>query len=255
MLNPDAPITQQSVAGREMTELNQILDDPTTLARIAGDALGAGSLEETSTLTKLSEVTGRLLQRNNARQVARAFVDSISEKKRAGAALDAALDSLWVTSSRAGYNREEWQRGTLSKFYLHGLTAGGSIPATTLCVRFSLAENIGVDDPDESLHDLSLKVLQVHPFVANSAKFALSFTMQDTKVADAGGWSLDEDQRARLLELHALLGKPLPFGTAAAMLGFLLAAGGAKHLEKDPFMSEALRVAREAHREEMLEGY
>ena len=38
------------------------------------------------------------------------------------------------------------------------------------------------------------------------------------------GWSLDEDQRSRLLELHQLLGEPLPFGTASAMLGFLLAA-------------------------------
>jgi len=76
--------------------------------------------------------------------------------------------------------------------------------------------------------------------------------MQDTVVSDAGSWSLDEDQRSRLSELHALLGRPLPFGTASAMLGFLLSVAGGKLLEKDPFMMETLRVAREAHREEML---
>ena len=35
LLNPDAPVTQQSVAGREMHELEEILSDPATLARNA----------------------------------------------------------------------------------------------------------------------------------------------------------------------------------------------------------------------------
>lgn len=144
----------------------------------------------------------------------------------------------------------------LSKLYLHGLRGGSGGPPLTACVRFTLAErDPEEDDPDrepEPLYDLELKVLQVHPFVKDAAKLSFAFGMQDTLAADAGSWRLDESQRSRLGELHDLLGHPLPFGTPASVLGFVLSLAGGGSLESHPFLAEAVRASRDAHRQELL---
>jgi len=186
----------------------------------------------------------------------RAFLDSAYRDKQHDAkkreeAMESALASMWVTYCKTEHSTEEGQTGYLTKMYLHGLVAGGG-PATTLCVRFALAEHVAEEDGGDALYDVSLTVLQVKPFVSNSAKFTFSFAMQDTPAAAAGDWALDESQRARLLELHALLRLPPSMGTAAAMLGLLLASAGGAGLEKEPFFAEALSAARTAHREELL---
>ena len=67
-----------------------------------------------------------------------------------------------AASSPAHLCRPATAQGYLTKMYLHGLVAGGG-PATTLCVRFALAEHVAEEDGGEALYDISLTVLQVPP--------------------------------------------------------------------------------------------
>eukprot|EP00966_Prymnesium_polylepis_P203390 4712142-Prymnesium_polylepis.1 len=108
--------------------------------------------------------------------------------------MESALASMWVTYCKTEHSTEEGQtvgslahwrasprralprratcpptcavlgaaQGYLTKMYLHGLVAGGG-PATTLCVRFALAEHVAEEDGGDALYDVSLTVLQVPP--------------------------------------------------------------------------------------------
>jgi len=252
--HPDAPVTQQAVAGREMNELMELVEEPSALLHATSEAIKAGTLETSASLQQISQMSSRLLQRNETRRTAVAFLETIRDKKTDAKVFTEAFQHMcsciWMTYGKLQYNKEDQETGYLSKIFLHGLNGGGA-PSTTLCMRFALSEHPG-DAGDESQYDLSLTVLQVKPFVSNSAKFTFSFSVQDTFAADAADWGLDESQRSRLLELHSLLGLPAVYETASAMLGLLLATGGGSQLENDRFLVKALHGARAGHREEVL---
>ena len=83
--------------------------------------------------------------------------------------------------------------------------------------------------------------------MSNSAKFTFSFGMQDTPLAAAGDWALDESQRGRLAELHALLGERAPpelnsnsFSTPVRAPGWPFPAATVSHL---PSFVQACRLA------------
>lgn len=249
---PSSPsLTQSGVASRELEELGVILGDAAALAALAADASArAALLEETATLERLAELSSRLLLRNKARAAARAIC-MLAESAAHADRIDAATACITPAYFRRSEGYDEGQTVWASKVFLHGVPGA---PGTTLCVRFSLTESRPADDDAEPTYDLALKAMQVAPFeVAEGGhRFTLSFGLQDASAERAAAFTLDDVQRAKLLELKGLLGFASGRWTAVGVLALLLAAAGCAAVEDNACFAGVLRAAREAHREELL---
>lgn len=246
--------TQLSVADREMNDLREIIGDGEALRELAREGLENDSLQEQQSLERLTMLSGRLLNRGRARKAAQGFVERCLDKRAISAtqeSLEAALKTIYPAYFRhSAYNEAEGKAIWLSKGYLYGLPGSqDGAQETTLSVRFSLGE---FDGAEERTYDLQLQLLQVHPFVTSGPRFAFTFSMQDAVASEAGGWTLDEVQRGKLLELHALLGLRGAW-TPPALLGMMLSAVACGELDSLTFFTEVVGSARDAHREELLE--
>lgn len=236
-------------------ELNNICGDGSKLAALMAKGLEAGTIEETETLTQLSELSSRLLCRNRSREAARLFARTLlGDKDPMDPAVDAAAKVFLPSYFRhTSSGEEDASQMWVCKLFLHELPAA---PGSTLCARFSLTEHADpAADPDadeEPQYDLSLTVMQVAPYKVGTARFALTFALADKRAAEAGEFALDDAQRARIGELQQMLGLTSSRWTPVGVLGVLLAAVGCAQMETNPCFTELLRAAREAHREELL---
>ena len=229
--------SQDDVVQKEMADLQEIMLDSDRLCALVEAGLKERNLtDDTPTLERVAALSNRLLCRNRAREAAVRFGTALRVTKTGKTGtLDAAASAMWPAYFR--HSRENDETGEdvyLSKLYLHGLPPGGTAApggaaaagGTSLCVRFSLASR-----DEEEMYDLSLKVLQVHPWEQKAHHFHFSFELADRPANDAAGWVLDEVQRLKLVELQALLGLSDSLWTPVGVLGFVLAAASCAQLE------------------------
>lgn len=252
--SPQKVSSAASVNSKEMEELAKILGDSAALAEVASSGISKGTLEDTTTLEALSELSSRLLCRNRCRQSASklaSFITGGKDADKVAAATNAFLPSYFRHTQTSGGEEEGGQTDLwVSKVFLHELPTPPT-PGTVLCVRFSLSARVeaGDDGDGDSLYDLSLKVMQV---AGPEHKYAFSFGMTDLPASRAAEWTLDEAQRKKLAELQGHLDLVSARWTPIGLLGVLLAAAGCAQLDANPCFVEALRACKEAHREELL---
>ena len=209
------------------------------------------TLEETTSLELLSELSARLLCRNRARAAAAKYAAEATKGTAPDPTIQTASHCLLPSYFRHSSETSEGE-GTsnlwVSKVFLRALPAAPE--GTTLCIRFSLSAT-SIND-DEPVHDLSLKVLQIAPHVAGGHKFAFSFGFADLTSDSASEFTLDEAQRDKLSVLQAMLGLSTSKWTPTGMLGFLLAGSGCASLDDNACFAMVVRAAKAAHRDELL---
>ena len=238
---------------KELDELHKILSDSTQLNELVASGLKNGTLEDTSNLESLSDLSARLLSRNRCRSATAKFGTSLLADKHTepiNLAAGAMLPSYFRHEQTPPHEEEGGQTDLwVSKIFMHEMAAPPQ-PGTVLCARFSLSASIPAGQNDEPLYDLSIKVMQVRGRTEH--KYAFHFEMVDVSAASAGDWTLDDSQRAKLTELQECLGLKSGRWTPIGMLGVLLAAGGCAQLDENPCFSVVLRACKDAHREELL---
>lgn len=245
----------ESLASKESVELKTILTDGAQLAALVSAGLEDGTLEKTKSLEKLSELSARLLCRNRAQEAAKACAAALHAETgnaAAGAAAASLLPSYFrctESSGDAGAGDSSWI--WVSKLFLHTLPAAPE--GTAMCLRFSLTATADGEGDRGELFDLSLKVMQIAPFVsAGAPKFAFSFGFTDVAAAQAADWTLDEGQRAKLTELQGMLGLASSRWTPIGVLAFLLAGAGCGQLDSNTCFATVLRAAKDGSRDELL---
>ena len=244
-------VTQKGVATKEIDELSKILGDAAKLRAIAADALQGNTLELSETLEELSDLSSRLLCRNRCRESACKFGHLLGGGATEKAAVDAVASALapsYFRHSTDGADDGSQTDLWVSKAFLHNLP--NAPEGVTLCARFSLCATAAGDESGELLYDLSLKVMQIAPYDADTTKFSLSFALADVTSAAAADYVLDESQRSKLAVLQSLLGLGKGRFTPIGVLGIVMAGAGCGQLDEK--CTEVLRAAKEAHRNELL---
>ena len=143
----ESPSSVKTLVARDKAELDDLLKSEQELrAAVAawterGSACGA---DDSGTLQRISTLSGRLLQRNQAREAATRFGRALPLQGKHAEALELAVGGLVPVYVRQQTGVSEDSLSAvdtfLSKMYLHVLpgAAGAAVKDMALCARFQL---------------------------------------------------------------------------------------------------------------------